>query len=72
MHVIHTWILMNKEYILFDILAQLSEGHENQANILNTFSTYIYKKHPWADLEGGMGRTYSPYQDIQKILNHTL
>lgn len=51
MHVIHTWILMNKEYILIYILA-LSEGHENQANILNTFSTYIYKKHPWADLEG--------------------
>lgn len=51
MHVIHTWILMNKEYILLYILA-LSKGHENQANILNTFSTYIYKKHPWADLEG--------------------
>lgn len=49
---IYTWILMNKEYILFDILAQLSEGHKNQANILNTFSTYIYKKHPRADLEG--------------------
>lgn len=45
MHVIHTWILMNKQYILIYILA-LYEGHENQANILNTFSTYIYKKHP--------------------------
>lgn len=40
MHVIHTWILMNKEYILNYILA-LSEGLENQGNISNTFIIYL-------------------------------
>lgn len=74
MHVIHTWILMNKEYILFYILA-LSEGHENQANILNTFSTYIYKKHPCMGafrIVGDRGGHIPLIKTIQIFLNHTL
>lgn len=70
MHVIHTCTLVNKEYILFYMLA-LSEGLDNQADTStctsNTFSAYIYKKDPCAELEGervgkgrGSGRTVSP------------
>lgn len=74
MHVIHTWILMNKEYKSFYILA-LSEKHENQANILNTFSTYIYKKHPCMGgfrRVGDRGGHIPLIKTIQIFLNHTL
>lgn len=55
MHVIHTCILANKGNKISFKLA-LSEGPENQTITItctsNTFSTYIYKKHPCAELEG--------------------